>query len=181
MTARLQDVHEPDNVAFDVRTWIFDGIADAGLGGQVDDPIKCVGGEALVNTFLICEICANELVVAARTPSGFLQGPEPRLLERRVVIVVYDVEADYGITSIEEPPGHVKANEPCVSGYEKLHAPQNSSESSISEFTGQDRFHIVQHGFWFPKPANGFCPSIDKLPVRYRENHGIVSRLGRRP
>ena len=92
--AGLEDVVESDQVALDVDVRMVDGVADAGLRGEIDDDRGLVYLEYFVDEGLVGNASLDEDV-----PYGGVDRVdhvEPVFLELRVVVVVHVVEADHG-------------------------------------------------------------------------------------
>jgi hypothetical protein len=90
---------------------VVDRVADAGLGGEVNDDAETVGGEEGFHLAAVGEVDAGEGEGVA-----LLEPFEPGLLEGRVVVVVEVVEADHLAALTEEALGEVEADEagrPC--------------------------------------------------------------------
>ena len=67
VAAGFEDVEEADYVAVDVGPWVFQGVADAGLGGEVDDGVEGVFFEEGVYGSGVFEVCFDELEFAGST------------------------------------------------------------------------------------------------------------------
>lgn len=60
VTASFEDVVETDEVGFDVGVGVIDAVADAGLGGEVDDEVWLFGFEELVYDGFVGEVALDE-------------------------------------------------------------------------------------------------------------------------
>src|SRR3569623_1828296 len=87
MTAALQDIQKTDDVAVDVGARVFDGVAHAGLGGEVHHALRLVLGEHGLDGGAVLDIGAH--VDEARMCR---RAREPRLLEIDVVVVIEVVD-----------------------------------------------------------------------------------------
>ena len=114
VAAGLEHVGEADEVALDVGVRVGERVADARLGGQVDDALGAGGGR--VDGGRVGEVFAD--VAVAGVPGEPL---EARLLEADVVVVVDDVEADDLVAAGEEALGDVVADEAGGAGDEDAH------------------------------------------------------------
>ena len=56
----LEEVVEADQVRVNVNVRVVDAVAHAGLGGEVDEDVKAVGREELVDEWLVCDVAADE-------------------------------------------------------------------------------------------------------------------------
>ena len=121
VAAGFQDVGEGDDVAFNVAVRVLDGVAHAGLGGQVDNPVEPVFAEAGFHCGAVCQVGADEGVGAAGFGGGGFQLLQPRFFQGGVVVVVDAVEADHAVAAFEQPLGGVKADEAGVTGDEYVH------------------------------------------------------------
>ncbi len=114
MPASLQDVVEPDHVALDVRIRVLDAITDARLSCKVHDDIEVVFLEEAVDEGLVGEVALDELVGMPFGLRGLLLDlAQAILLERRIIVVIEVIEADYAerLLGIQEPQHEVGAYE----------------------------------------------------------------------
>jgi len=116
VSAALQNVHEADEVGVDVGVRILEGIADTGLGGEMDDALGFLGGEEVFDRGSIGEVEAVEAEVGVTGEAG-----EAGFLEADVVVVVEVVETDDLIAAGEEFFGRVVADEAGGAGDEDAH------------------------------------------------------------
>ncbi len=80
-------------------------------------------GEAGRHRVAIGEVGAQEGVARVAPPVGLLEQRQARFLQRRVVVVVDDVEADHVVAALHQRLGDMKADEACIAGDENLHGP----------------------------------------------------------
>ena len=90
MAAGLEQVVEPDEVAFYVAAGIGDRVADTGLGGKVYHHVDPVLFEKSVNECLVRDAALNESPGFAQPLEFFQTG----VFEAHVVIVCDGVDAD---------------------------------------------------------------------------------------
>ncbi len=107
MAAAFKDIYEADKVALHVRVRIFKAIAHTRLGGQMDDPVKCVIGKEAFYAISVCQIKANKTKFVKR-----LQDIKTRLFQPNIIVAVKIVKTDDAVTVIEETPAQVKTYEP---------------------------------------------------------------------
>ena len=119
--AGFDDVGEADEVAFDVGVGVFEGVANAGLGGEVDDAVEAVVCKALFHGGPVGEVGADAVVGAAGLIGSALQLLQARFFEGGVVVVVDHVEADHGIATPQQLLCGVEADEASVAGDEDFH------------------------------------------------------------
>lgn len=92
--AGFEDIVEADEVALDVGVRVRDGIADAGLGGEVHDDGEMVLFEQAVDGGLVGEVRLDECpFLAGRGGEGF-DFLESLVLDVHVIVVGDGVEAD---------------------------------------------------------------------------------------
>jgi hypothetical protein len=89
MTAALEDIQEAGEVALHIRVGVFERIADARLGGQVDDDLEPFVREKRFHGFPVGQIHPDETEILFP-----LEYSEARLLQCHVVIGVQVVETD---------------------------------------------------------------------------------------
>ena len=97
VAAAFEHVDEADQIAVDIGVRIQDGVADAGLGGQVDHLVEFLGGEQRFHAGAISDIQFDEAelrVCSQPLQAGFL--------ELDVVIVVQVVEADHLVAARQQ-------------------------------------------------------------------------------
>ena len=114
MAAGFQDVQESDQVALQVGVRVRDGVAHAGLGGEVRDLVEFFFGEKLVEAILVFEGHFHESavpvlgtlhhrsvgeVVARLLDAAFA---ESAVLEPHIIIVVDVVEAHDFVAAFRE-------------------------------------------------------------------------------
>lgn len=80
VSARLQDVVEPNDVALNVHIRILDAVANTRLGGQIDYYLGLVLLEQFVDELPVRNASLNRDVLDARR-LGLLQFLEPVLLQ----------------------------------------------------------------------------------------------------
>ena len=119
VAAGLEDIEEPDDIRLDIVFGMGDAMAHAGLGGEVDDHLRMVGGEETVDGLLVGDVALDEVVVDARR-TQVLELVETRLLEAHVVVVVEVVNADDGgaVEGLHQTLHEVAADEPGTAGDE---------------------------------------------------------------
>ena len=109
----FQHGQEADHVGVDVGLGVFDAVADARLGPEVDDASGRVFGEQGGHAVAIRQI---ERVVEV-TGLG-QQEVEPRLFQGRVVVVVEVIDADHCLAPRQQTARGVEADEPGRTGDE---------------------------------------------------------------
>ena len=60
VAAGFEDIVEANEVGFDVGVWVVDTVANAGLGGEVDDDVGLVLGKQLVDGGFVGEVALDE-------------------------------------------------------------------------------------------------------------------------
>ena len=88
-------------------------VADPRLCGEMNDPCGTMSREELLHPGAIGDIQPHE----AETRIG-TQQIEPRLLQRRIVVVIEVVEPDHFVAALEELAGYVIADEAGRAGHE---------------------------------------------------------------
>src|SRR3546814_4819012 len=81
VAAGLEDVHEADDVGVDVGVRVLERVAHAGLGGEVDHPLRLEVGEGRVERGAVLERRAPEGEALQRR-----QARKPGFLQSRVVV-----------------------------------------------------------------------------------------------
>ncbi len=104
--ASFQHVDETREIGVDIGMRMVDRIAHAGLCREMHHFGKTMPGKQAFRRRAVGEIDPLERKAALPT-----QDVEPRLLQRRVVIVVEIVETDHGAAFGQQPPRNVKADE----------------------------------------------------------------------
>ena len=117
MPARLQDVVEPDDVAFDIDIRVLDAVAYTCLSGQVDNDIELVLLEETVDELSVGNTTLDGDVVEARR-LRLLQLLEPVLLQAGVIVIVEVVNTYDGafFQFLEEALHQVASYEPGMAG-----------------------------------------------------------------
>jgi len=131
--ASLEDVDEAVEVALHVGVGVDQGVAHAGLRGEVRDVIELLVPEERVDRGLIRDVGPGEreLVVLIAQQEGVVGDPRPgdaeveeaAVLDGRIVVVVDVVEADDLVALLDEPLRQVVAHEPRRTSHEHPHRP----------------------------------------------------------
>ena len=112
MAGEFQNVQLADNVALDIGVGVFQAVADAGLRGQVHDPVDIgPAGKRFGHGLAIADINLGEGEIFLRH-----QLRQTRGLQIGVVIVVEIVDAEDGVAAGQQNPAHMHADEaggPC--------------------------------------------------------------------
>ena len=96
VAAAFQDVRKADDVAVDIGKRVFNGVTHAGLGGEVDDSLRLVGGKALFHGFAVTDVDAQVGIVGVTCMAC-----QSCLFNGRVVVVVVVVDTDDGVTTLQ--------------------------------------------------------------------------------
>ena len=113
MAAAFKDIHKANQVGLYVGVGVLQGIAYAGLGGQVHHPFGFVFPEQGFHGGTVC------YVLAYLSETGLAGEPcQTRFFEVHVVIVVNVVHADDFITAIQQSMGQMGADKAGGSGNE---------------------------------------------------------------
>lgn len=124
VAAGFEDVVESDEIGLNVGVGIRYRVANAGLGGQVDDYLRLEFGEQTVNQGFVGDIAPDEAPGApGMRLGGFLDFGKAEVLDGRVVVVVEAVDAQDvdRFFTLEELQGEVGADESGRSGYQYFH------------------------------------------------------------
>ena len=111
MAAPLQDIDEADEVTVHVGMGVRNRIADPGLGGEIDDDLGLLVFKQGFHGPAVGELRPDKAEVLLLFQDG-----QAGLFEGDVVVVVQVVQADHVPAVLEQPPGKVKADEPCGPG-----------------------------------------------------------------
>src|SRR5262249_56631947 len=111
MAAALEDIEKAGEIRIEISVRIFQRIANAGLGGQMHDwPELDLGKNAFDRAPL------GEIDLVKRKFVKFAQDGQPRLLQRRIVVIVDAVNAHHRPASFKKMAGKSKADEACGAG-----------------------------------------------------------------
>ena len=111
VAAGLDDVHKRIDVAAHVGPRVHQGIAHAGLGGQVDDAVEGVLGKAGVHGGLVGQVGADEGELGPGFGGQLLQLHQAGFLDGGVVVVVDHVKTHHLVTPLEQLGGNGVADE----------------------------------------------------------------------
>lgn len=100
VAAGLEHVEEADEVALEVCTRVFDGVADARLGGEVHHDVEAVLSEQALDEGGVAQVAAHEGEAAVCVGLG--QHAQAGFLDTGVVVAVEVVEADDGVIGLLE-------------------------------------------------------------------------------
>jgi len=100
VAASLKDIGETGQVALNVGRRVNHGVANPGLGCQVNDSIKMLAGKES------CRGCPVSQVGPDKTERGMtLQLLQAGLFQRNVVVIVQIIAADYAVAAGKEALG----------------------------------------------------------------------------
>ncbi len=116
MTASLEDVQEPHQIAVDVCARIRERIADPSLGGQVDHALRTRTRKKTLEAVPIGEVQPVKL-----EPGAAGQSRQARLFKPDIVVVVDAVEADHMVPTRDQALSDVIADEPRNACKQDLH------------------------------------------------------------
>ena len=105
----LEHVAMADQVRLDVGARVFEAVADAGLGAQVDDAGDV---ERICERFERIGVREIEALEAVAVAELLLQSRKPRLLQLGVVIIVETVDSDDLVAALEQRARRCSADEP---------------------------------------------------------------------
>ena len=111
MAAGFQKIDEAGDVAFHIGQRIFRGVAHAGLGGEMDDPVEAVLREAGLHRLLIGKIFVNEHECRAVFGRLLALHRETILLELAPVTIVNRIESNALIAALDEGTRRMKTDE----------------------------------------------------------------------
>ncbi len=113
--AAFEDIQKADDVGIDVLVGMVEGVAHAGLGGQMDDIVRPQLGKQFFHAAPVGQVEPPE-----RKSGKLPQLVEPGLLQRRVVIVVEVVEAGDGHAGRQQTPAQMIADKTGRAGHENV-------------------------------------------------------------
>ncbi len=117
MATSLEDVPHTDEIGVDVGSGILQGIANTGLGCQMDDSIKRIGLEQPLDRCAVRDIDRIEDESIALS-----QSLETILFQLNGVVAIEVIDTDNAITSGEKPLGQVITDEArCPSDQDRSH------------------------------------------------------------
>ena len=143
MAAGFQNVQEADQVALQVGIRVRDGVAHAGLGGEVHDLVELFFGKELVQGFLVVDAHLYESAVlvlgtlnhgaVGEVVAGLLDAAfaESTVFEADIVIVVNIVEAHDFIAAFREHEHELGANKTCCTCNQNFHAVKSAPSFSF--------------------------------------------------
>src|SRR5689334_5720182 len=102
-------------------------VAHARLGGQMYDASDRVLEKQLFHPLTVGQIELHELKPVQRTQQG-----QARLFEPDVVVVVQIIETDDLVSTVDQTPGNVEADEPGSTGHEYERFSRRHSGPSMS-------------------------------------------------
>jgi hypothetical protein len=106
VTAALEHVERADEIAVGIGMRVFDRVAHASLGTEMDRARNARGGKQRLHRGAVGEIDLLEPETTRPRKAG-----EPRPLERGIVVGIHVVEPDHFVASLEQALGHVVADE----------------------------------------------------------------------
>src|SRR5438270_12117958 len=113
MAASLEDVQEAGDVALGVRVRVRERVADARLRGKMNDALRLVTREQLLDRGTIGDVAAHELETLE-----LAKDIQPGMLQRRIVVVVEVVDAGDVFAPLEQSFRYMEADEAGRARYE---------------------------------------------------------------
>ena len=111
VAAAFQDIEKSRQIGVQIGMGIFQRIAHAGLGGEMNHAMKTAAGEQILRRRAVGEVEPME----GETPV-LRERLETRLLQRRVIVVIEAVDAGHGAAGLEQAARETKSDEPCCPG-----------------------------------------------------------------
>ena len=95
MAAGLQQIVEADDIAFDIRIRVIDGISDARLRRKIYYNIKVILMKQLIYQSLISDRTFYEHVLDRAVLCRLFQKTQTILLQCRIIVTIHIIKADY--------------------------------------------------------------------------------------
>lgn len=108
-------------------------VSHAGLSSKMDDPVEPMLRKHALYGIAISQITAREGPPSVPFAGLIAERAKSRLFQRRIVIVIDDIEPDNVVAAGKQMASGVKANEPCGAGYKNLHV----TAAHRSRFSGK--------------------------------------------
>ncbi len=121
MAAALEDIQEAFDVGFLVGMRVGDGVADPGLGGEIDDAFGLEVGKNLLQGRSVGEVGLEPAVVGV-----LFQLRVAVELELNRVVVVEIVEAKDRMAVVQQTTGQMEADEASGAGDEDVFHKRNA-------------------------------------------------------
>ena len=115
--ATFEDIAESDQIGIDVTVRVVDGVAHAGLGGEIDHHVETVVPEQLRQCFPISHVDPPEAEGPGRT-----QPFKPGLFQTRIVECVQVVYGEDPVSLLQQSSAKRRPDESCAAGYQDIHA-----------------------------------------------------------
>ena len=109
-------MQRPDDVGIDVGVRVLHAVAHAGLGAEMDHPLRSHLGEEPLHARPV-----GEIQLVEGKAGGALKLAEPRLLQLYVVIGIEVIEPDDLVASVEQRLGGMVTDEPGRAGDQDTH------------------------------------------------------------
>lgn len=116
VAAGFEDVHEANDIGIDVGMRIFKAVANAGLGGKIDYPIKSVFGKDLFDGSAIAQVSLNEGKALMIAENG-----EAIMFQLHLVVIVEIIKTHDLVATLEKVNGEMKADKPRCARNQNLH------------------------------------------------------------
>ena len=116
VSAPLEDVQEPGEVALHVGVGVRQGMPNPRLCRQVNHPVELVIREERFHANAVADVELEEL-----KPSSCVQARQSRVLQGGVIVRIQVVHTDDRIAPFQEALCHVVANEPGCAGDKAIH------------------------------------------------------------
>ena len=172
--ARFEHVEKAGHVGVDKGPRLLQRVPHAGLRGEVDHGLGPLAGEEVRDRGLVRDVGAN-------VPEAVERGHprQPSQFEGDVVVRVEVVDADHGVTPLEQADRHRRPDEPRRARDENLHA--TAELTTIPDASGHDRH---KPGTPIPGPEgrpDAYLPSKTRDRRRYNRRHDAAGASRVRP
>ena len=145
LPGQFENYHMANHIGLNIGKGVFQGIADPGLGRQMDDRAEFQAANGFLHGAPVRDINLMEGEV------GVLQQlPQTVFLQADGIIGAKVIDADDPLALIQEPPGHVKTDETSGTGKQVRHT-LNRSKSGLNSRCPCARFDLIPQNRLFDR------------------------------
>ena len=108
---------------------IFEAIAHASLGGEMDHPIEFFARKRGLDCDAISQVGTDEAVLGALGATEFIELGKAGFFERRIVVIIDNVEPNDTVAALDQTPGNMIADKAGSAGDKDLHETFSTASS----------------------------------------------------
>jgi hypothetical protein len=140
IAARLQNIGEGYDVAFNIGVWVLQAVTNAGLSREMNYSIEGTIAKAIPDGVRVGQIDAVKAIISRALQSYLLENFESGFLDLGGVVVVHDVDPNDGISALQQTRSGVKADKSSIARNQNSHVADITRYESLNPFSRPQTF-----------------------------------------